>query len=238
MWPAPREEGKRKRVRGMGTLIITVVYGGLEIEETPLVDSLRRVGYGGEFQVVREEGDIGNRRRMFSYARALRQAGPGIDRVILTDARDVLFQGDPGEIRHGELDLFLEAEGQTLGSCPINQRNYIDEYGEAAFEAVKDRPISCAGVVIGTRAGVERYLDLFCAEVERCRPHVPWSQPLHNRLLWSGALDPVRVIPNEQGAVYTVGHCPELRVREHLVLNRAGRVPYIVHQFDRHLAIL
>lgn len=222
----------------MGMCIISLAYGDVQIEDTPLHRSLVDLEYDGDVHLMQADGFVSNRQRMFHYRAALQAEPAEFDTVILSDARDVVFQYNPEGLVHAELEVYLEDGARTMAACPINRRNYIAEYGQEAFAEVAERPISCAGVVIGTRAGVMRYLDSFCAAIEASSTDEVWSQPIHNHLLWTGQLDPVRIVDNDEGPVYTVGHCAELRVRNHQIVNGAGQVPVIVHQFDRHLQVL
>lgn len=100
------------------------------------------------------------------------------------------------------------------------------------------RPVSCSGVTLGSDAAVRGYLRAMWREMSEkryspdCLRH---DQAFHNWLLWSGALGAgVRACSAERGPVSTIGWPEHLyRDRYGRVLNRAGEVAHVVHQFDR-----
>jgi len=93
-------------------------------------------------------------------------------------------------------------------------------------------------VTLGSDAAVRGYLSAMWREMSEkryspdCLRH---DQAFHNWLLWSGALGAgVRACSAERGPVSTIGWPEHLyRDRYGRVLNRAGEVAHVVHQFDR-----
>lgn len=222
----------------MKTLIVTATYGGFTVQGSPFHNSLNEVGFEGQIGIHQSAQFIGNRIRMYGYLEVLKQVDSHFDTVILTDCRDVLFQLPPETIPHGDLDFYLEDSSKTIGSCAINSEKMESVYGPETLAKVAHRPISCAGVVVGSKAGVRRYLEAFVNEVDRLPKDNPYSQMIHNKLLWDGAFGSVNLIDNEHGPVYTVGHCDSITVKNHKIYNRRGILPHIVHQYDRHVRSL
>ena len=93
-------------------------------------------------------------------------------------------------------------------------------------------------MTLGSVAAVRGYLSAMWREMSEkryspdCLRH---DQAFHNWLLWSGALGAgVRACSAERGPVSTIGWPEHLyRDRYGRVLNRAGEVAHVVHQFDR-----
>ena len=98
-------------------------------------------------------------------------------------------------------------------------------------------------MTLGSDAAVRGYLSAMWREMSEkryspdCLRH---DQAFHNWLLWSGALGAgVRACSAERGPVSTIGWPEHLyRDRYGRVLNRAGEVAHVVHQFDRRKQLL
>ena len=164
--------------------------------------------------------------------------GPGADAdfVMVSDIRDVLFQADPFDGAVGELEVFLEADHVTVGAEPFNRRWIRQLYGRRRLAKLAAVTVSCSGVTLGTRSGMRRYLRLMCHELAGPRrPMGSHDQGVHNHLLRSGRLDPVRICPNERGRVITVGLQRQVVTNEaRQIVNGDGSLPAVVHQYDRY----
>ena len=192
----------------------------------------------------------GNRAKLIRYWAALEYllAHPGTGRVLLADSLDVVFQRDPFTIAADParpLDVFMEDYFRNFANSGINQGHVVPCFGNEAVRRTflsPPRPVSCSGVTMGTRDAVVRYLRLMWSEMRQprysdaCLQH---DQAFHNWLLWAGKLSPVRAWSNEAGPVTTVGW-PEHLYRDRFgrVLNRAGELVHIVHQYDRRKRLL
>jgi len=157
--------------------------------------------------------------------------------VFLADTRDVIFQKNPAEdLPAYGLNAFEEDLSMTLGTCPYNSKWLTTGYGEAVMEEMKDFPISCVGTICGDYASIDNYLKFQRKEVLRLQPKtkLPQDQATHNFLIRKklGCI----VWPNENGEVYTVGYIPKktIIVRDDKILNLHGKVPTVIHQWDRH----
>ncbi len=195
----------------------------------------------------------GNRAKIIRYWAALEylRAHPPMrpgSRVLLADSRDVIFQRDPFTIAPDAsrpLDVVLEDYLRTFANSGINQGHVVPCFGSEAVKRTflsPPRPVSCSGVTMGTHAAVVRYLELMWSEMRQprysaaCLQH---DQAFHNWLLWSGRLSPVRAWSNEEGPITTIGW-PEHLYRDRFgrVLNRAGELVHVVHQYDRRKRLL
>lgn len=157
-------------------------------------------------------------------------------KILLTDVRDVVFQGDPfAEPLHAEVSF--AAEDDKIGSCPHNSTWLRMLYGDAVLAELADCQISCSGTTIGEAGGIVRYVKTMREEIET-RPvdsrGFGFDQGIHNYIVWKlrppyGRLDPANRI------VKTLHYTPKhrLQVTEGQITFE-GRAAPIVHQFDRH----
>ena len=221
----------------------------------PFLKSLRDTGYEGQVLLFADGGaaleakkwDVDVRRlpvssmkvhsaRFLCLEEALR--GPAsCSGVLLTDTRDVVFQQNPTTFLPSQgLNVFEEDRSQTLGTCPYNSEWLKVGYGEAVWRGLSARPICCVGTTCGTLDAVRVYLQRLRAEVERIqsKTHLPQDQAAHNYLVYRDKT--ARVWPNEYGEVYTVGYLPResVRVVGGKIVNQLGKVPAVIHQWDRH----
>jgi hypothetical protein len=67
----------------------------------------------------------------------------------------------------------------------------------------------------------------------------PRDQAVHNWLLWHARLDPVEILENGVGRVFTVDQRESPVLAEGGILRDARGRPFpIVHQYDRHAALV
>jgi hypothetical protein len=173
------------------------------------------------------------------YRDVMRGPGCDADQVLLTDVRDVLFQGDPFKPAMEGLEVFLEDASLTIGGEQRNREWINGLYGSSEVAMIGREVASCSGTVAGRRDDILRYLGAMTREVDRHRrPLGSHDQGVHNHLLWRGQLDPVTIVRNGHGRVLTMGGVNRvLRDDEGRVLNYDGTVPPILHQYDRHPSI-
>jgi len=209
----------------------------------PFVESLLKTGYDDDYKVLKWRHPVKHEwpvdiYRLHLFLAYLQKFPKKYDTVIIFDIRDIVFQKDPRGIKHSELDCYLEDDSMTIGSCPLNSKGIRDSYGEDALGIIKDKPISCSGTMIGTQQGIEYYLRSVIDEATRMGFRY-WGahQWIHNYLIHSDKLK-CRLVGNDQGDIYTVGYVPGILVKDHLVYDRKGQVPYVVHQYDRHVAMI
>lgn len=157
--------------------------------------------------------------------------------VLLTDTRDVIFQKDPSiALPSKGLHVFEEDKSMTLGSCPYNSEWLRLGYGGNILRNLGHFPISCVGTTCGDLLSVHHYLDNLRREIERIQPktHKPQDQAAHNYLIRKKLK--ATVWDNEEGEAYTVGYIPRGSVKmvDDKIVNRVGKVPTVIHQWDRH----
>jgi hypothetical protein len=185
----------------------------------------------------------------------------GVERVLLSDVRDVFFQSNPFDETWGEgLNVSLEDGRGSIGAGEfgitdtkydhttasgvklrgVNASWIRKTYGERMVERIASKPICCAGVTFGSKSAVMRYLSKMVTEIARLTPVINegmgYDQGIHNVLLHSGALDPVTIHANGDGPVYTVHSVPEHELpldSENRLVRRDGKPVAIIHQYDR-----
>jgi hypothetical protein len=159
-----------------------------------------------------------------------------VDEVMLTDVRDVIFQGDPFAEPIAGLELFLEDDSVRIGYDHFNTRWIRELYGRGVVEQMSGRVVSCSGTVFGSRTAMLGYLAEMATSIGRHRrPMGSRDQAVHNALLYRGRLDSAAVFRNGRGRVLTLGGITKLRTNtEGFLVNEDGRVPPVVHQWDRH----
>lgn len=178
-------------------------------------------------------------RRYFAARDLLADAADGdIGSVLLADVRDVIFQSDP--FVHVSSGRYTGDEILKVKDCHSNAVWIKAAYGEDTFTQLADRVSVCSGVSIGTLASMQDYLDAFCLETlrvmqDKCLDTLPvWDQAFHIKLLLLDGF-PFQTVP-WNGFVATVAQAESdhLRVNAEGLVEVDGRVPAILHQYDRH----
>jgi hypothetical protein len=179
-------------------------------------------------------------RRHLLYLQYLRRHGAEYDRVFLTDCRDVYFQTDPfsWEPERG-VHFFLEETPNKIGQCPHNRRWISSQFGREMLDQLKDETVSCAGTTFGDIASLSEYLSLMVSVSMKAlslKEH-DGDQGIHNFILKTQQLrSKVIVHDNREGPVMTLGVMRMADVRfnaQGLVVNAAGQVVPVLHQYDR-----
>lgn len=166
--------------------------------------------------------------------------------ILLTDVRDVLFQADPFSVPWSPgLHVTLEDRRMTIGQCPHMRHWMGGHLGEAAWQSIADRPISCSGTTVADHDAMLAYLDLMLPLLATFSPAprmAGYDQGVHNHLLHTGALAaqaPVTVLDNT-GPILTLGYTEgepavdgQGRVLCAPLPGGAPAPAAIVHQYDR-----
>jgi hypothetical protein len=220
------------------TYILTVAVGYSDEVKAEFRRGLFATGYTGQLGILSWTRGGGQffTERLNAYHETIAKIVAGetqYDTIITTDLRDVLFQGNPENIQHSELDVYMEDTRMRISDCPYNSQWIRSGWGEAGLAKVGHNTISCAGVIIGTPAGMLSYYKQMTDLTNAGYAHV-CDQGIHNWLLHTGQLK-ARMVANEYGEVYTLQYVDGITVRNHRIYNKSGRCPIICHQYDRHL---
>lgn len=228
-------------------IILTTAFGYGADKVRPFFNSLQDSGFTGTLAVMSDNcsaakwlQDRGalllpnpgnkfpiNTRRFMAYKEYLRDK---TEPTIITDIRDVVFQKNPEEHMPLEgVNVFQEYEEMNISSCPYNSK-WMRDLGVSKWG---HRPIICAGVTSGV---LGEYTTALWEALRDIQSIVGLDQAAHIHLAYSGRVE-ATIHANEEGSVYTVGYLPRESVNigsDGLIRNKAGEIPCIVHQYDRH----
>lgn len=173
--------------------------------------------------------------RFVLYYLYLNRLSGKYNRIMLTDVRDVIFQKDPFAFAdNNQLSVFLEDDKHRIVDCPHNSKWIKQSFGEETYEQIKNKNISCNGIVISPIEPLLDYLKKMIDLIFRVGPPGIVGQGFHNYLIHAGKLPGVNIFSNESGPVLTLGLMSDYRQNETgELLNQSG-IPNIVHQYDRH----
>ncbi len=174
--------------------------------------------------------------RFVMYYLYLNRYGQKYNRVMLTDVRDVIFQRNPFAFNDNDcLSVFLEDGGHKIADCLHNSGWIKQSFGTVVYEKIKDRNISCNGVVVGPVKLSLDYLRLKVDLIFRVGPPGIVGQGFHNYLIHTGKLPKLNIFTNESGPVLTMGLMSGYNHDKNSnLINQSGSVVNIVHQYDRH----
>lgn len=163
------------------------------------------------------------------------------DRVLLADSRDVIFQRDPfANIGPG---LTTGVESVLVRDQPANRQWVEHLYGDDPSFPMDDvlaQNVICSGVTLGDTISIVAYLERMCSEFIDKLPrivHQPYyDQGVHIKLLRSGDVAGVGLLPNGNGLIATIGtsDLSEFKRSSSGLQTLGGDLVSIVHQYDRH----
>ena len=160
------------------------------------------------------------------------------DFVMISDARDVIFQSDPFALLNGQAVNFA-VEAVTLGQETLNASWMRERYGAAVHDEIRAHRVVCAGTTLGTTDGMRRYLAAMCTEIGApgYDRRVNYDQASHNYIAWK--LRPEWcVVDRDDRIVATVGCTSGERIaidKDRVLVD--GYAAPVVHQWDRHAKI-
>jgi hypothetical protein len=183
------------------------------------------------------------------YRKIIKDEKLRVDRALLCDFRDIIFQSDPFAFDPADYRFKFFLEDKLIKECEVNSGWILHAYGEETFKAMAEQTISCSGTSMMSHDGLLFYLDKIVAEYEgflaRCTAKglsfrtMPFSygfdQGFHNYLIHKRAFPDVRLIANRTGEVQTMHYQTEfIFSKQSQLLNTDRRVCPILHQYDRH----
>ena len=172
---------------------------------------------------------------------ALLRARPWVRNALLTDVRDVVFQGPPLEPAPKGLEFFAECE-TPLALHDFNMKYIRAVGGEQLASLVADEPCICVGTVLGPREYLMRFcrLILMLGAIPRSEVGGAFGadQATCNLAVHLGLLEG-QVFPNHS-RVATLGMVPsaKMALQDGVIHNPDGSVSPIIHQYDRHPALM
>jgi hypothetical protein len=178
----------------------------------------------------------------FKHYLPILAAYPQARRVLITDVRDVAFQGDPFAAGYPDdaapIALFCETPPGTLGDHGANPRWLDTLIGPELAATLADRPVVCGGTIMGEPSALAtliRQLLMLCA-IQRSGAllGIGADQAALNVIVHQG-LGPAIAAAN-YGRVATIGYTAPPGVTDRGLTNPDGGLSPILHQYDRHPA--
>lgn len=179
--------------------------------------------------------------RHFLYYNYLLNHEEVFKNVLLTDTRDVVFQKDPFDFPIADsLYVAMESRDKIIGTCHYNSNWVRKGYGQAKLDELADKIVSCAGTTLGPARHVKHYLHTLLTDIISLHDAYDCAdQAVHNKLLYAGAIQPVRQLFNDDTPILTVGHEFAFQYdAEGYLMDGRGQRANIVHQYDRHPNLL
>eukprot|EP00771_Trimastix_marina_P001526 gnl/Trimastix_PCT/2605.p1 GENE.gnl/Trimastix_PCT/2605~~gnl/Trimastix_PCT/2605.p1 ORF type:complete len:356 (+),score=22.02 gnl/Trimastix_PCT/2605:57-1124(+) len=158
-------------------------------------------------------------------------------RVLLLDARDCVFQMNPFEyLNEDAFYAFLERRGRSISQCGWNRGWVADCFGNSVANSIGDKTICCSGTSGGSWEAVKRYVDLQVGELlsrQSCERNGV-DQGVHNVLVHTNKITPLRIIANEDGPIAQMQEIHEVKLDLYgRLVNGQGKPYAIIHQYDR-----
>jgi hypothetical protein len=162
---------------------------------------------------------------------------PWIRDVLLTDVRDVVFQGDPFARPARGLEVYSEIDGSPLARHAFNMKHMRALFGPALTGQLSDRACICVGTLFGPAEAVRRLCRtmLLLAAIPRSEVGGAFGadQAACNLAVHMGLVE-ADIRPNHE-RVATIGDRCTLHWRDDgLLVNPNGTISPVIHQYDRH----
>jgi hypothetical protein len=182
-------------------------------------------------------------RRHLLYLQYLRAHQQEYDRVLVTDCRDVYFQADPFSWNpEPGVHFFLEETANKIGTCPHHIRWISSQFDRAVLDELQHETVSCAGTTLGDTASMIEYLSAMvsytmkalslreCDGDQGIHNYIAIKQMLHSRIIvHSNRASPI-LTGAPAGEDFRLGS-------QGLLVNNAGQVVPVLHQYDRDLEL-
>jgi hypothetical protein len=178
--------------------------------------------------------------RFERFAKILRAAAGRYDQVLVSDVRDVLFQQHPfmGVTSPG-CHFYLEAGPWTIGTEPTNWRWAKIFLTAAEAERIGPCRITCCGVLLGGAVAMTDYLTRLAGYLHALpigiRPEGGADTVFHNKIAHLTHEVVAEIVENDVH-VATMGLTPPAAYvagEDGLIRTADGRLPAILHQYDR-----
>jgi hypothetical protein len=179
-------------------------------------------------------------RRYLLYLQYLREHGARFDRVMLADAKDVIFQLDPFSWNpQPGVHFLLEETHVRIGHCRLHRLWMGCQFGKDYVERHAEETVTCSGTTFGDTAGILEYLQNMIATIMKAKNLAKiygGDQGIHNYLLQEELLPNSVVHPNRRAPVLTIGvmRWDQIQLNgDGLVVDETGAPVPVLHQYDR-----
>lgn len=162
---------------------------------------------------------------------------PWVRHVLLTDVRDVVFQGDPFASAPSRLDFFAECDA-PLKTHDFNMKYLRAVAGDSFADSVAEQPCICVGTVLGSRIELSRFcrLILMLGAIPRSEIGGAFGadQAACNLAVHLGLIDGQVFGNHSRVATLGMVTADKVSLVDGVIRNPDGSVSPIVHQYDRH----
>lgn len=166
--------------------------------------------------------------------------------ILISDVRDVYFQGNPFSSMNQNCIMFAqEEETKTIsGDCNFNARWIQQTYGESVYQSLHDKKITCCGTILGSSTNMQAYLKFMVSEISRfLHQNNPFfddmlDTAIHTYSYYMRSDLFKNPVMNTNGDIFgTVGltiiECPEKVLIKDGKIEINRQFPSIIHQYDR-----
>jgi hypothetical protein len=158
--------------------------------------------------------------------------------ILISDARDVVFQDNPFiALTDNKIHVFEEYAGIPIGQQANNASWIRNLYGDETLKQLADNPIICCGVTIGGYSAMMEYLRLICDHIVTRYSGWGTDQGIHNYLFRTQRIRNARIHRYGSGLAMHIGIAPRDTISldpDGRIRNREDRICPIIHQYDRH----
>ncbi len=162
---------------------------------------------------------------------------PWVRNALLTDVRDVVFQGDPFAPSVSSLEFFAECD-TPLKSHDFNMKYLRAVAGDCFADSVADQACICVGTVLGSRAELSRFcrLILMLGAIPRSEIGGAFGadQAACNLAVHLGLIDGQVFANHSRVATLGMVAADKVSLVGGVICNPDGSVSPVVHQYDRH----
>lgn len=187
--------------------------------------------------------------RFYLYSDYLKN-NPKYRSILLTDVRDVIFQGNPFEKLPSDfLYLFKEDSTLKIQNEDCNTHWIKHHYGDEIFERVKNNNIICSGTILGSQKRIIEIVGLINHEILRLKQEQKTDVKIYAdqsivNFLYNQPNDRFYELKESGDIVGTIGcsmYMPQSSDKitsdgEFIYVN--GNKPPVVHQYDRNSQFL
>jgi hypothetical protein len=161
------------------------------------------------------------------------------EKVMISDIRDVLFQGNPFESSLlDSFDFLYPLEERSIGTCSNNSRWIRERYGAGVLRELRGTIVSCCGTVLGERSAMVEYVQKMCDHLAGAPTTFGIDQGVHNYIVNKSPVRNQAPLLNGLSDIFTLHYteasCHRFNEKG-LLLNYNNTIPRIVHQYDRIL---
>jgi hypothetical protein len=155
-----------------------------------------------------------------------------VDKILLTDMDDVIFQEDPFQIQVEE--MYFALEGNLLSDTNMSSLENMYWISQIPvyqnYDCYQNAPVVCAGTILGTYKGIMKYLE-FYVEIQHKR--VVNDQGLLNVYVYN-YLHKKTCFPYTKSKILTLDRIPFHTLSiENGIVNENRETYSILHQINR-----